>query len=122
MSSELSHTNAKLLSYDFSVWQYLYFLLLIFFYIIWISFQINFLIFPNRSRSFDWTERNAEWNQRIAIIYGDFSSSMPTVVNRFSVYQRGSRSVYDEPRPGAPKTTTMEDNLTKVRDLVFSDL
>jgi len=29
--------------------------------------------------------------------------------------------VFDEPRPGAPKTATTEDNVTKIHDLVLAD-
>jgi len=30
-------------------------------------------------------------------------------------------SVFDEPRPGAPKTATTEDNVTKIHDHVLAD-
>jgi len=36
-------------------------------------------------------------------------------------FQRGRTSVFDETRPGAPKTATTEDNLTKIHDLVLAD-
>ena len=43
---------------------------------------------------------------------------MATVKNWFNEFQRGRTSVFDEPRPGAPKTATTEDNVTKIHDLV----
>jgi len=36
-------------------------------------------------------------------------------------FNRGRTSVFDEPRPGAPKTATAEDNVTKINDLVLAD-
>jgi len=36
-------------------------------------------------------------------------------------FQRGRTSVFDEPRPGASKTATTEDNVTKIHDLVLAD-
>jgi len=46
---------------------------------------------------------------------------MATVKNWFNEFQRGRTSVFDEPRPGAPKRATTEDNETKIRDLVLGD-
>jgi len=46
---------------------------------------------------------------------------MATVKNWFNEFQRGCSSVFDEPRPGAPKTVTMEDNVTQIHDLVLAD-
>jgi len=43
------------------------------------------------------------------------------VKNCFSEFQRGRTSVFDEPRPGAPKTATTEDNVTKIDDLELAD-
>ena len=40
--------------------------------------------------------------------------------NWFNEFQRGRTSVFDEPRPGAPKTATTVDNVEKVRDLVLA--
>ncbi|XP_039302537.1 uncharacterized protein LOC120357081 [Solenopsis invicta] len=54
-------------------------------------------------------------------MYGDSSSSMATVKNWFNEFQRGRTSVFDEPRPGAPKMATTEDNVTKIHDLVLAD-
>jgi len=44
-----------------------------------------------------------------------------TVKNWFNEFQRGRTSVFDESRPGAPKTATTEDNVTKIHDLVLAD-
>jgi len=41
--------------------------------------------------------------------------------NEFNEFQRGRTSVFDVPRPGAPKTATTEDNVTKLHDLVLAD-
>jgi len=46
---------------------------------------------------------------------------MATVKNWFKEIQRGRTSVFDEPRPGAPKMATTEDNVTKIHDLVLAD-
>jgi len=46
--------------------------------------------------------------------------SMATVKNWFNEFQRGRTSVFDELRPGAPKTATTEDNVTKIHDLVLA--
>jgi len=46
---------------------------------------------------------------------------MATVKNWFNEFQRGRTSVFDEPRPDAPKTATTEDNVTKIHDLVLAD-
>jgi len=46
---------------------------------------------------------------------------MATVKNWFNEFQRGRTSVFDEPRLGAPKTATTEDNVTKIHDLVLAD-
>jgi len=46
---------------------------------------------------------------------------MATVKNWFNDFQRGRTSVFDELRPGAPKTATTEDNVTKIYDLVLAD-
>ena len=56
--------------------------------------------------------------ERSDAVYGDSSPSMATVKNWFNEFQRGRKSVSDEPRPGAPKTKTTEDNVTKIHDLV----
>ncbi|XP_035212046.1 uncharacterized protein LOC118186127 [Stegodyphus dumicola] len=54
-------------------------------------------------------------------VYGDSSPSMATVKNWFNKFQRGRTSVFDEPCPGASKTATTEDNVTKAHDLVLAD-
>jgi len=46
---------------------------------------------------------------------------MATVKNWFNEFQRGRTSVFDERHPGAPKTATTEDNVTKIHDLVLAD-
>jgi len=46
---------------------------------------------------------------------------MPTVKNWFNEFQRGRTSVFIKSRPGAPKTATTEDNVTKIHDLVLAD-
>lgn len=44
---------------------------------------------------------------------------LPTVENWFNTIYRGRTWVCDEPRQGATKATTTEDNVTKVHDEVF---
>jgi len=63
----------------------------------------------------------SEIKQRLDAVYGDSSPSMATVKNWFNEFQRGRTSVFDEPRPGAPKTDTTEDNVTQIHDLVLAD-
>ena len=55
-------------------------------------------------------------------VHGDSSPSMATVKNWFNEFQRGRTSVFDEPRPGALKSATTEDNGKKIHDLVLADL
>jgi len=73
----------------------------------------RFLFLEGKSRS--------EIKERLDAVYGDSSPSMVTVKNWFNEFLRGRRSVFDEPRPGAPKTATTEDNVTKIHDLVLAD-
>jgi len=47
--------------------------------------------------------------------------SIATVKNWFNEFQCGRTSVFDEPRPVAPKTATTEDNVTKIHDLALID-
>ena len=54
-------------------------------------------------------------------VYSDSSPSIATVKNWLNEFQRGRTSVFDEPRPGAPKTATTEDNVNKIHDLVLAD-
>lgn len=74
---------------------------------------IRFLFLEGKSRS--------EIKERLDAVYGDSSRSMATVKNWFNEFQRGRTSVFDEPRPGAPKTATTENNVTKIHDLVLAD-
>ncbi|XP_070855320.1 protein GVQW3-like [Drosophila suzukii] len=76
-------------------------------------FVIRFIFLEGKSRS--------EIKERLDAVYGDSSPSMTTVKNWFNEFQRGRSSVFDEPRPGAPKTVTTEDNVTKIHDLVLAD-
>ena len=75
--------------------------------------MIRFLFLEGKSRS--------EINERLDAVYGDSSPSMATVKNWFNEFQRGRTSVFDEPRPGASKTATTKDNVTKIHDLVLAD-
>jgi len=72
---------------------------------------IRFLFLEGKSRS--------EIKERLDAVYGNYSPSVATVKNWFNEFQRGRTSVFDEPRPGAPKTT--EDNVTQIHDLVLAD-
>jgi len=74
---------------------------------------IRFLFLEGKSRS--------EIKECLNAVYGDSSPSMATVKNWFNEFQRGRTSVFDEPRPGATKTTTTKDNVTKIHDLVLAD-
>jgi len=48
----------------------------------------------------------SEIKERLDAVYGDSSPSMATVKNGLNEFKRGRTSVFDEPRPGAPKTAT----------------
>jgi len=74
---------------------------------------IRFLFLEGKSRS--------EIKERLDAVYGDSFPSMATVKNWFNEFQSGRTSVFDEPCPGAPKTATTEDNVTKIHDLVLAD-
>ena len=71
---------------------------------------IRFLFLEGKSRS--------EIKERLDAVYGDSSPSMAIVKNWFNEFQRGRTSVFDEPRPGTPKTAITEDKVTKIHDLV----
>jgi len=62
---------------------------------------IRFLFLEGKSGS--------EIKERLDAVYGDSPPSMATV------------SVFDEPRPGALKTATTEDNVTKIHDIALAD-
>lgn len=74
---------------------------------------IRFLFLEGKTRS--------EIKERLDAVYGDSSPSMATVKNWFNEFQRGRTSVFDDPRPGAPKTATTEENVKKINNLVLAD-
>ncbi|XP_070851595.1 protein GVQW3-like [Drosophila suzukii] len=74
---------------------------------------IRFLFLEGKWRS--------EIKERLDAVYGDSSPSRATVKNWLNEFQRGRTSVFGEPRPGATKTVTTEDNVTKIHDLVLAD-
>ena len=63
----------------------------------------------------------SEIKECLDAVYGDSSPSMETIKNWFIEFQRSRTSVFDEPHPGVPKMSTMEDNVTKIYDLVLAD-
>jgi len=67
---------------------------------------IRFLFLEGKSRS--------EVKERLDAVYGDLFPSIATVKNWFNEFQSGRTLVFDEPCPGAPKTATTEDNVTKI--------
>jgi len=54
-------------------------------------------------------------------VYGDSSPSAATVHNWVNEFARGRTSVFDEPRPGAPKTAVTEEIVGKIHNLVLED-
>ncbi|XP_045500072.1 histone-lysine N-methyltransferase SETMAR-like [Colias croceus] len=58
---------------------------------------------------------------RLDAMYGDSFPSIATVKNWFNEFASGRTSVFDEPRPGAPKTAATEENIKKIHDLVLTD-
>ena len=75
--------------------------------------MIRFLFLEGKSRS--------EIEEHLDAVYGDSSPLMVTVRNWFNEFQCGHTSVFDKPRPGAPKMATMKDNVTKIHDLILAD-
>ncbi|GFR27136.1 mariner transposase [Trichonephila clavata] len=63
----------------------------------------------------------SEIKERLDVVCGDTSPSLVTVKNWFNEFQRGRTLVSNEPRPGAPKIATTENNVTKIHDLVLAD-
>ena len=59
--------------------------------------------------------------ERLNAVYGDSSPLMATVKNWFNEFQRSRMSVFDKPCLGAPKMTSMEDNVTKIHNLILTD-
>jgi len=74
---------------------------------------ILFLLLEGKSHS--------EIKERLDAVYGDSFPLMATVKNWFNELKRGRTSGFDDPRPGAPKTATTEDNMTKIHGLVLAD-
>lgn len=58
--------------------------------------------------------------ERLDAAYDDYTSEMTIVKNWFNESQCGRTSLSEEPRPGAPKTATTEDNVTKNHHLVLA--
>lgn len=58
---------------------------------------------------------------RLDVLYGDPSPWMATIKNWFNEFDRGLTTVFDEPRPVAPKTSATKDNIKKIHDLVLLD-
>ena len=54
-------------------------------------------------------------------MYDDSSPSTATVKNWFNDFQRDRTLVFDDPRPGVPKTVTTDDNVNKIHGLVLTD-
>lgn len=58
-------------------------------------------------------------------MYGDSSSSMATVENWFNELQHRVTSVFvelsPEPHPGAPKTVSIEYEMTKAHNMLLTD-
>ena len=77
------------------------------------SSVIQLLFLEGKSRS--------EIEECLDTVYGESSPSMATVKNWFNGFQRDRTSVFDEPRAGASKTATTEDNVTKIHNLVLVD-
>ena len=73
--------------------------------------QYRFLFLEGKSRSF-WkgNQRASAW-----MLYA------VTVKNWFNEFQRGRKSIFDGPRPGAQKTAATEDNMKKIYDLILAD-
>lgn len=53
-------------------------------------------------------------------VYGDSPPLIVTVPNLFIEFQRGRKSILEEPGPVAIKTATTEDNVIKIHNLVLA--
>lgn len=69
---------------------------------------IRFLFLEEKSRS--------ETKERLDAAYSDSSPLMVAVKNWFNKFQRGHKSVFDEPIPGVPKTVTSVYHVPKDHD------
>lgn len=74
--------------------------------------MIRFLFLERKSRS--------EIREHLGAVYSDSSLPMSSVKYWFKEFQLGRTSIFDEPHPGAPKTATTEDNVTKILDLILA--
>lgn len=63
----------------------------------------------------------AETHQLIVQAYGDSALSYSQVSRWLKAFKKGREEVVDEPRAGRPSTSTTDDNLARVRDLLNSD-
>ncbi|KAK5645801.1 hypothetical protein RI129_004265 [Pyrocoelia pectoralis] len=62
-----------------------------------------------------------EIHDRILPTLGDSCSSYETVRFWVNEFKRGSTSIQDAPRPGAPKSAVTPESIDKVHDLVLTD-
>lgn len=63
----------------------------------------------------------SETKQHLVAVYGGSSLSMTIVKNWFNEFQIGLMSVFDKSCPSSSRTATIEDNVTKIHNLVLAD-
>lgn len=76
--------------------------------------MIRLLFLEGKSRS--------EIIERMDAVYDDSASLMVMVKNLFNEFSRGCTFDFHELRLGVCKTSTTENNMTKVQGLVLTDL
>lgn len=53
--------------------------------------------------------------------YGDKSMSKPRVYAWYNSFKEGREEIEDGPRPRRPTTSTTDENINKIKDLVLSN-
>ena len=57
--------------------------------------------------------------ERLTAVYKESSPSAATIKRWVKEFQRGRESLEDDPRPGRPSTSTNEENIETVHQLVM---
>ena len=57
----------------------------------------------------------------LTIAYGEFTLSKKNVYKWYKLFQEGRENVEDEPRPGRPSTSTTDENVEAVKEIVLKN-
>ena len=64
---------------------------------------------------------STEIKTELDCVYGEASPSFSTIKSWVVEFKRGRRSIFDEERPGRPKTATIDEIIDKVHGIVMDD-